>query len=329
MLFMVGLELLSPEEKIALLSQLNAVTSLNVFNQGLQKGFKTLGDGVASITTWLVGRASPRTGELMRQTKDALSRDVDVINRAVDNEAMRLSRLHPRTVSRQLYRKVRALAQVDASATRDQIAAALINRAAVNLGMDVHLYPDAISLENAVFEAIIKEQMEALKARLAGASAKEIADLEEILGQELAKLSEADRKAIREVIGVDEISARTFINFLHSTSALIAAQTLIGGFGFGSFLFLTTAIKAFSLLIGVTFPFSVYMAATSTLAFLLSAPFLAISATFLGGYVLRKTSTRLDDELAKMIIQVGRVKLLANKTEAEQKGGPQPGRLSS
>ncbi len=89
------------------------------------------------------------------------------------------------------------------------------------------------------------------------------------------------------------------------------AQLLLGSFGFGAFLFLTTFLKAFSLLLGTTFSFGTYLTATGLLAFILSFPFLLLLATSTGGIMLVQLQRQLADEVAKLVVLAGRSKLLS------------------
>ena len=86
-------------------------------------------------------------------------------------------------------------------------------------------------------------------------------------------------------------------------------------FGFGFYLFLTTTIKAFSLLLGITLPFGVYTAATSLAGFLLSAAFLPVAAVLGVGAAAFSADRQVRDELAKLLVVVGRSRLALSGTE--------------
>lgn len=138
---------------------------------------------------------------------------------------------------------------------------------------------------------------------------------EEILMEEISKLRQADQQAIREAMGIDTLSAEAVTRFIKTTSAAAIAQMIISSFGFGGFLFLTTIIHAFGLLLGVTFAFNIYAFATSLLSFLLSGPFLFIFAVASGGLLFWNSSKAIDDEIAKLFVLIGRSKLLNQTSE--------------
>jgi len=60
------------------------------------------------------------------------------------------------------------------------------------------------------------------------------------------------------------------------------------------------------LLLGATFSFGVYATATSALAFLLSSPFLLLAGLIGFGLTYQKAGSALNDELAKLLVLVGR-----------------------
>ncbi len=310
MLFIVGLDQLSKDEKGALLAQINAITGLNVLNEGVQKGVKKAKNLVLDGAAWLAGRISEEYKQNIEELNKRSDWDTGVLQKAIAQEVGALSRLDPADISRHLRKRLVEIAQVDENVNETVLASAIIHRAAKALKIDVRLFADASLLENEVFEACVKERISELKKRLEAMSPSEMENFEKILRDEIAKLRESDKEAIRNAIGLEELSASAIVAFLRSTSSVTIAQLVLGSFGFGSFLFLTTTMKALSLLLGVTFSFGAYTAATTIMAFLLSAPFLIMLAAISGGLILRRTSQQIDDQLAKLLIIVGRAKLL-------------------
>lgn len=114
---------------------------------------------------------------------------------------------------------------------------------------------------------------------------------------------------------MDELSAKSILAFLKTATATGIAQMVVGGFGFGAFLFITTMLKAFSLLLGVTIPFGVYTAATGGLAFLLSVPSFLIVMGIAGGFVYKGTERKLGDEMAKILVVIGNIKLMEKEAD--------------
>jgi|LSQX01.1.fsa_nt_gb hypothetical protein len=166
------------------------------------------------------------------------------------------------------------------------------------------------ALEALVFEHCVKEKIAQLQEQVTQLTGSKLEEFEAVLREQLQSLSKAEQEAIRATMGLEELSAKHVISILKQTSSIALAQMIVSGFGFGAYLFLTTLIKSFSLLLGVTFSFGVYTAATSMLAFLLSGPFLLIASLMGFGLVYRKTGNALNDELAKLLVFVGRSAVL-------------------
>lgn len=194
---------------------------------------------------------------------------------------------------------------------RSAIATAILRRAARSRNIDPHRFATDTDLESAVFRECVRRYVEEIKRRIETASEASYADVERGLRDELAKLSAAEAEAVRRSLGLDALSARAVLTLIKSSSSAAIAQTVVASFGFGSFLFLTTLIKAISLLFGVTFSFGVYTAATSGLAMLLSPTVVPVVGAVAGGAALVLTGRRLRDEMAKLVIIVGRGKLMS------------------
>ncbi|HHV61352.1 MAG TPA: hypothetical protein GXX51_01720 [Firmicutes bacterium] len=310
MLFLVGLDQLSRDEKVNLLAQLNSLTGWNVLNQGAQKGMRQVKNLAFNATAWVASKVSREYERNIKELSDRLDWDVEVIQKKAVREVDCLSGLTSEQVSRLLRKRIAEIGRVDVGVDDLTLAKAIIHRAARSLGMDPRLYGDLACLETAVFERCIQEQMAELKKRLQRMSPSQLNDFERILRDEISRLSGAEQEAIRKVIDLDRLSADGVVAFLKSISSAAIAQVAVGGLGFGPFLFLTTTMKALSLLLGITLSFGTYTFATSALAFLLSAPFLFIIAGMAGGLILRSTSWKVNDHLTKLLIFIGRGKLL-------------------
>ena len=131
-----------------------------------------------------------------------------------------------------------------------------------------------------------------------------------MLRQELAKLSEVDQKAIRQTLQVDRLSAETVLRIFKTSGGTVAAQLLIGGCGFGAYVFLATTLKAIGLLFGATFAFGTYAHASSSLAFALSGWFSLLVLLVGGSFVVMDTAARLDGWKAQLVVVLGHARLL-------------------
>ncbi|MGI6114275.1 MAG: hypothetical protein ACOYEJ_09190 [Mahellales bacterium] len=315
MLFIVGLDSMSREEKIALLAQMNCLTSLNIINEGTQKGIKTTKQKVLKGVSWITGKFSKKYGDKIERLNIQSDWDVEILREKIAKEHQRLVKLTDAEISKYFREKLIKLAKVNKVVDDKIIANAILHRAAKSMNIDVRLYLNAEALENAIFEAAIIEQIEQLKKFLELISAEDIEGFETKIKGELSKLSQVEIEAIEQAMGIENLTSKAFISFLKTTSGTAVAQIALSGFGFGIFLFLTTSIKALSLLLGITLPFSVYTTATTTLAFLLSAPFFLIIAAVSGGLIIRFTDKKIDDHMAKLFITIGRLRLMSKREE--------------
>lgn len=311
--FLVGLNQMSDDEKIVLTAQMRSMVWKNVFNEVFQKGAHKTKVIVFRGLEWVTDKFSEEASEHLSEWNSRTEWDPEVMKDRIEQECEKLSDVPLSQVEFMLRNRMIEIADLDDSAKDIALANGIIQRAAKNLDIDHKQFLDTEILENTVFERCIEEQVELLKTRLNAMTPEEIDKFEEILREEIKKLSEADQEAIRQATGIDELSAKAMMHFLKTTSGVAVAQMLIGATGIGAYLFLTTTIKAIGLLMGVTFSFGAYTTASSTLAFLTSAPFLIIVMALGAGWMYRRTEARIKDQLAKILIVVGRAKLLGQE----------------
>lgn len=314
MLFFVGLERLTQEEKVELLSLIRVLSGQLIIGDRVSKGLKKAKNYLGQHAERLASKMSSQVGARVHDWKERLDWDEEVLAGRVSKEQQRLRGLSPEKLQTELLACLRKLARLDESHDASAVTCAVIHEAASSLNLDARIYLDAASLEEAAFEAAIKEMVEALQKKLASMSEEEQEKLEELLRKELERLGEGDREALRQALGVSELSAGALLTFLRSGSAVAVVQLLAGSFGFGAFLFLTAMIKAFGLLIGITLPFGVYSTSTSLLSFALSLPFFLLVMALTGGWILHRTNGKLDQQLSKILLVAGRARLLQAAT---------------
>lgn len=316
MQFWIGIQHMTRDEKIMLLGQLNAISAGNVMNQGVQVMAKKAKNIVLRESSVL---AEYLKAPILKEKIDRLDQisewDADVLTGKIKEEVAEASFLNDRGLDQHIKAKIAELAGVDKNEDEVIIAEELVNRLALLYEIDPAKYTTSTALEEKVFAACMQEQIENLQKKLQSMSTEEEEAMEEALREELGRLSKADQDAIREIIGLEDLSSSSVLDLLKTTSSVVLAQVFIGSTGFGAYLFLTTLMNAFSLLLGTTFSFGAYTAATTGLAFFLSAPFLLLVFGLSGGFVWHKTSGKLADQAAKIVFMTGRSHLLANKTE--------------
>lgn len=312
MLFLAGLESMSKDETVALLAQLDAVTTPRVLNDWVQKAAVRGKDWTLGKIARLANSRSRSISDRAEGLKRDWNWDPNVLQKNIDAEIRRLSICDATTLKAELRKHLAAIAKVDPGIEDTPLACAMIHRAAKSLNIDPRFYFDAVALENEVFETSIKQLFERLK-ELQRLGPKQTEELEQLLRQELMKLSEADREAIREALKVEGLSAETMLNVLKTGGGALISQILVGSFGFGAYLFLATTLKAVGLLFGTSFAFGTYLAASGFLAFLLSGPFLLLAVAVAGGITYGRTTGKLGDYKAQLLIVTGRARLLANR----------------
>ena len=110
---------------------------------------------------------------------------------------------------------------------------------------------------------------------------------------------------MKKFLGTEQLSGKAMLSLLRTLSGVAVAKLVFAGAGFGAFLFLTTVMKATAMLLGVTLSFGTYAAATSLLAVLASGPALALVAGLSGGFILHRTSRKVEDQLAQLAVMTG------------------------
>lgn len=342
MLFLLGLDRLSHEEKAAILAQMNVLNGVSVLGEGARSGADAavrVGKGMASrLRKRLRGtrielpplRTDSRphtTGQSalalrMESETQALrslpgpALDARFRSRMAQIAGARISRGDVGTAARlRIGSGLGSSSSEDFGADMTEIAQGILRRAARRVRVNPKEYADEESLEQAILQKAVQQIVDGLQKRLSRMSAGELESVESALRTELSRLSEADAEAVRRALGLQELSSRSALTVLRTASSTAVAQAVAGGFGFGFYLFLTTTIKAFSLLLGVTLPFGVYTAATSLAGFLLSAAFLPVAAVLGVGAAAFSADRQVRDELAKLLVVVGRSKLALSGTE--------------
>jgi hypothetical protein len=317
MLFLAGLELMSKEETVALLAQLNAITPSRAVNESLQKTGKKIKDGILDMLARGAQFFSASLSARIDALKKAWDWDPNVIRKSIEEETLTLVQRNEPALRAELRRHLVELGEGGPGADDAALARAVILRAAESLKVpDAKYYRDPAELENAFFEAWVEQLLEQLQKL----SLTQTQELEERLRGELDKLGKAEQEAVCKALQIERLSAEAVTSVLKTGGSALTAQVLASSFGFGAFLFLATTLKAVGLLFGTTFAFGTYAAASSSLAFLLSPPFLLLLVALTGGAALLKTSGHLDGYKAQLLVVIGRSQLLAASHKRARSG---------
>ena len=306
MLYYLGLSRLNREERIALTAQLNILTGFNLLNEYFRKSTAKVKNGLMGGLAGLLDRKGQSAyAQRVREVERKLDWNTEILSHSLDEETARLSRLSNIELVDELRGGLRKLSGQDGAAPDSSVARSILERAARSLGMDPTVYVDEEQLEVMVFEKSVQKQYEELKKRLRGLSPQQTEKLAEVLEQELGRLSQSEREAVKKFLGTEQLSGKAMVSLLRKLSGVAVAKLVFAGAGFGAFLFLTTVMKATAMLLGVTLSFGTYAAATSLLAVLASGPALALVAGLSGGFILHRTSRQVEDQLAQLAVMTG------------------------
>lgn len=307
----MGLEKLSKDEKSSLLSQIEVLNASTLLNDSLQKISKSGKEYLLNLSSKITEKHLPEISKKILVFNHSSDWNAEILNSKISQKCAELSVLTEVQLNNEIIKKMKKLANFKREVNTEILANGIVHNVANAMKLDIRLYLNNIELENVVFEECIKEKLELIKKSVCDMSKEELNRLEELLTLELKKLDECQKEAIRAALKVEELSAKTMITFIKTLSAASAVQIIIGSFGFGFFLFLTTFMKAFGLLIGLSFSMGTYAALTSAFGFILSFPFLLITLIVSTGFLFKFTNQKIDVEVSKLLLLIGRSKLLS------------------
>lgn len=306
MLYYLGLSRMNREESVALTAQLKTLTGLNIVGDSVRKTTARVKNSLMGGLERLFDRPGrSQYAEQVLEMGRKVSWDTETLTRSIHSETAHLSLLSDGQLADELRTELRKLSGQDNTADERSVAIGILERAARSLGIDPSCYVDPAQLELVVFEKAVQRQHEELKKRLRSLSPAEMEKLSAVLEQELNRLSRSEREAIQQFAGTEQLSGKAMLAILRTLSGAALAKMIFAGAGFGAFLFLTTVLKATSMLLGITLSFGAYAAATSLLALLASGPVLLLVAGLSGGFVLRKTNRQVEDQLAQVVVVSG------------------------
>lgn len=308
MLFMAGLETLPREDAVKLAAQLNVFKTATLVRCGCAD-FATKVKGFFGISP-LAGHypVGLPVGTALRFPSELES--------TIAQAHKELEKLPDAEIYSLLHRHLATLAELHSGRNKTAVACAVVLLAAKSFKIDSTSHTSPLTLENAVFEACVRDMVDQIKSTLSKVSSGDADRLEALLREELSRISAADADAIRKATGIEELSAKALLSFLKTSSSTAIASLVVGSLGFAPFLALTTAMKAITLLIGVTLPFATYTAASSTLAFLLSGPFLLAVLAVIGSVGWKRADNAIRDQLVRLVILVGRANTLGRGVPA-------------
>jgi hypothetical protein len=310
MLFLIGIDKMNTEEHRQLLAQLQSFDSLLVIKEGAMDSALKAKHWIAAKSAGLAEKAGRKVWQERLQELDRKS-DWEVIDlqEIVENKMKELQMLKDYEVRAYLKEDIARLVGLPRNTSPEDISRAYLAHMAGQFKIPNWESMDPGKLERKLYERCLEEQIDMIKNRLRKLNSDEEQEIKEILQKQIEALSHSEYETMRQVTGLDDLTGTAVLNLFKTSSALAIAQILISSSGFGAYLFLTTMIKAISLLLGITFSFGLYTGATAVMAFVLSPMFLGMFLIGGGGILWWQTRSKLNDYLIKAVFMAGKAKM--------------------
>jgi len=296
MLFLAAIDKLTREELIEHVANLEALHWARVAREITEKKGKQIHsgihNGVESAARWFADftRSGVGTEGKVKQQLKNVAKVADGFADRVDEGRQKLT-WEPYEVSKEILKNREALMEISDDELRDRLLkniSRLANHkiqgqidpkalAEDSLETAAGIFKDKITIkftpaqdvENAIFKCYVERLLDNIKEKLQSAEDDEVEELERKLRYQLEKLSSGDADTLKKALNLQELTASNVVNLLKKGTITAGMLIAVDATGFGAFLFLTTFIKSISLLLGITFSFTTYTAATAALGFLL------------------------------------------------------------
>ncbi len=158
----------------------------------------------------------------------------------------------------------------------------VIKEAAGILKIDTNLVAPE-DAERLVFEKYVENLITDIRKRLQKGGPELEEQLEKELRGLLEKMTAGEQEAIKQAMGLDNLTAKAMLNIFKSGGATLAVLGGLHAAGFGLFLAAVTTLKAFALLTGMSIGFGAYMATTTFLGFLTGPVGILLAVTLSSG----------------------------------------------
>lgn len=204
----------------------------------------------------------------------------------IDLEKKKLDRLSIAELRQRLLDILADLAGVPSEKRQNprEFSIQAISKAAHFLKIDTTLVPPE-DAERLVFEKYLENLITDIRKQLQKGGPQLEEQLEKELRGLLEKMTTGEQEAIKQAMGLDNLTAKALLNIFKSGGAALAILGGLHAAGFGLFLAAMTMLKALALLTGMSFGFGVYMATASFLGFLTGPVGMALAVTLASGTV--------------------------------------------
>lgn len=288
-----GFDALTTEEILAVAAQLehaslttlaaiSAKRTLRTGVEGINRGARLVAGGFKRI-----GLQTPKWLEDPLPEVDAPSLEEDLERRKKRLSGLTRDELRHRVIA-DIARRVGT-----SSKEPDVVMIRAAQAAAPSFGINPNLAPSA--LVPALAESFYAKLMEQVRRKYDKMSSAQKEEIHRRIDASLERLSPDDRRKIQRALNLDRLSGRTLMSMLSASGGVLLVTSLVSGTGFGAYLALTTIIHAvMTTFLGITVPFAVYTAATSTLSFLLGPVGVSLMLIMAVGFSGRQGQRRID-----------------------------------
>jgi hypothetical protein len=185
-------------------------------------------------------------------------------------------------------------------ASDEALTVQMVQRAARFLKVDDHLTP--AQKADAVFARISERVLSQFQKELASQDADKTRQTVDSLDHRIKDMDDGQRRNVQRILNVDSLTGETMRSALMQAGAPAAILAAVSAAGFGGFVALSTIIHAvFTTILGITLPFTLYMGASSLLAFI-TGPVGWLLILGIGSWQAVRGSRKVDDDMLAQTI---------------------------
>jgi hypothetical protein len=159
--------------------------------------------------------------------------------------------------------------------------------------------------------------IEILFADIATSEAKTRETAVDEIAENLGRLDAQSQDRVKEKAQLDSLSADALRNAASIAAVGTGISGLVGVSGFAAYAALSSAISGTAGLVGMTLPFSVYMAASSTLAFMVNPVFVAAAVLGGGAVFERRAALQMRRQLIPLYVTLSALARDKNEHSSE------------
>jgi hypothetical protein len=312
MLFLAGINKMEIEEQRRLLAQLQSFNSLAVIKESTTKGALKAKNWTAKQLTGLAKKAGKEDLQERIQDIDEKSNwEVIEVQATIDKTMEEMQILSEYEIRAYLKEDIAKLVGLSRTSSMEEISQRYLENLAKQFKVKNWETLSPGELEKRLYQSCLEEQLDMIKEYVRKLSPEDEGKVTELLQKEIEALSHGEQEAMRRATGLDNLTGAALLTLIKTTSALAIAQALIASTGFGAYLFLSTMLKAISLLLGMSFAFGTYAGASTVMAFFVSFPFLVLFVVGGGGFLWWRTQSKLNDFMIKAVFMAGKARLVS------------------